>query len=390
MLHRLAAALCLLAWVAAAHGGAMAEYQTPYYVLRTDLPAERAREAGARMTRMAEEYHERTKGFSGAVRDRLPFSLYATEAAYLADGGAAGSVGQYDPNTRTLMAVAAEMPVNGDGDAVLDLHEPAWSVVQHEGFHQFADAVIGRDLPIWVNEGLAEYFGEAVYTGDGFESGLIPQWRLSRIRGRFEAGEFGSIERLMTMSHAEWNGDLQVANYDQAWSLVHFLAHADGGKYQKPFSKFMGLLGRGVEWRGAWRQSFGDARGLEDRWRDYWTTLPDDPTAEGYARATVAALTSGLARASVAGRRFGDAASFLAAAAAGSIAPDDADYLPPRLLAAASREASRMAAENGATFALADAGPRVPPRLVCTLSGGKTLTGTATMRGRRVGSVAVK
>jgi hypothetical protein len=35
-----------------------------------------------------------------------------------------------------------------------------WHVVQHEGFHQFVAQVIRGDMPIWANEGLAEYFGE--------------------------------------------------------------------------------------------------------------------------------------------------------------------------------------------------------------------------------------
>ena len=57
-----------------------------------------------------------------------------------------------------------------------------WHTVQHEGFHQFAHVVIRGDLPIWVNEGLAEYFGEAVFTGDGFVSGVIPPTAMTGIR----------------------------------------------------------------------------------------------------------------------------------------------------------------------------------------------------------------
>ena len=380
---RLAAALCLLAGVAAARGGEMVEYQTPYYVLHTDLPPERAREAAARMTKMAEEYHARTRDFSGTVADRLPFYLYADADEYLDGGGTKGSAGQYDPATRTLMAIAPEIPTG-------PMAEIAWAVVQHEGFHQFADAVIGGELPIWLNEGLAEYFSEAVYTGDGYVSGLVPQWRLERVRRRFADGDFMPLERFMSMSHADWNGDLRLAHYDQAWTLVHFLAHGDGGRYQKPFGRFVGLLGRGTGWERAWRDSFGDARGLEARWRAYWTTMPDAPSARGYAEATVAALTSGLARATASGQSFASADDYLAAAADRRVEVSDADWLPPRLLAAASAEASRMAAEDGATFALAVAGPRLPPRIVCTLKGGTTLTGTATVRGKRVASVVVK
>src|SRR5215203_1869603 len=36
-------------------------YETQYYILHTDVPSEQAREASLRMSRMAEEYHKRTR-----------------------------------------------------------------------------------------------------------------------------------------------------------------------------------------------------------------------------------------------------------------------------------------------------------------------------------------
>src|SRR5947208_2424473 len=68
---------------------------TPYYSLYTDLPPEAAQEAGLRMTRMAEEYHERTRGFSGSVTQRLPFYLFTDNQDYVASGGPRGSAGVY-------------------------------------------------------------------------------------------------------------------------------------------------------------------------------------------------------------------------------------------------------------------------------------------------------
>ena len=70
-------AICLVVWAATTRtvcAGISADaykltiYQTKYYVMHTDLPVPEAREAAIRMTRMAEEYHERTKAFSGTKR----------------------------------------------------------------------------------------------------------------------------------------------------------------------------------------------------------------------------------------------------------------------------------------------------------------------------------
>ena len=34
-------------------------------------------------------------------------------------------------------------------------------------------------MPTWLNEGLAEYFGEGIFTGDGFVTGVISPERLA-------------------------------------------------------------------------------------------------------------------------------------------------------------------------------------------------------------------
>ncbi|MBV8782403.1 MAG: hypothetical protein JO353_13490, partial [Phycisphaerae bacterium] len=130
-------------------------YETRYYNVFTDLDPERAREACIRMTKMAEEYHARTAGFAGNIAEKLPFYLFKSADEYYAAGGLPKSAGVF--NGERLMAMADPR-----------IGKEIWHVVQHEGFHQFVHAVIGGEIPIWVNEGMAEYFGESIFTGDGF------------------------------------------------------------------------------------------------------------------------------------------------------------------------------------------------------------------------------
>ena len=268
----------------------MAEYQTPYYVIHTDLTGDDLKEAALRMTKMAEEYHARTSAFAGSITQKLPFYLFTREQDYYNAGGPEGSAGVFDPNTLTLMAVA---------DLRADQH--TWNTVQHEGFHQFAHAVIGGELPIWVNEGLAEYFGEGVFTGDSFVTGVIRPERLARLKQEFaetdkykvllkaatnekdkaaidKGSAFRPVKEMMLLAHKDWNEELSIVNYDQAWSMVQFLAHGDNGKYQAAFVSFMRAIGRGQQWDKAWLTSFGSAEGFEQRWQAYWNALPEDPT----------------------------------------------------------------------------------------------------------------
>jgi hypothetical protein len=320
----------IVAIQAPAHAGEMRAYETRYYTIHTDLGADDAREACIRMTRMFEEYRRRTAGFSGEVHRRFDFYLFQKQADYMEAGGLPRSAGVFTGDT--LMAVA--------GDRITGR---TWHVVQHEGFHQFAKAVIRGELPSWLNEGLAEYFGEATFTGDTFVSGVIPFDRLKHLKKEINDGRLKSLDDMMHMSHGAWNGNLAIENYDQAWSMVHFLVHGDDGKYQQAMVRFIVLLGNGQKWQSAWQQTFGDSSGFEKRWRDWWMNQPPDPTLDLYTQAQAETFASYLARAAMQKQRFDDLDTFLSAAADDSVRTGQTidDWLPPRLLRQTAEQARR-------------------------------------------------
>lgn len=306
-------------------------YKTPYYVLHTDLPIEKVREAAVRITAMAEEYHRRTCRFAGTVRRRLPFYLFSEAEDYHAAGGLRGSAGRY-MGGRGLMAVARE--------------GRTWEVVQHEGFHQFAHRAIGGRLPIWVNEGLAEYFGHGIWTGDGFVTGVIPPRRLRRVRRRIRRGEMLPLDDLLTMTSETWSAELSGRNYDQAWSVVHFLVHAEDGKYRPALGAFLRDLSRGRGYRQAFAARFGrDVDAFEETWKQWWLRLGDHPTEGRYIGALVETLTSYLARAQILRLKLATAEDFFAAAREGKIAIDARRrpryWLPESLLRDALAEARK-------------------------------------------------
>src|SRR5215207_7370510 len=154
-------------------------YDTPYYVIHTDLPDEGAAEAVARMTPLATGLRNRTRalGFAGRIDTRLPFYLYARREDYLATGAPPQTAGAFLGDR--LIAAAVD-----------DRGSTTWHVVQHEAFHQFAAAAPGTELPAWLNEGLGEYFGEALFTGDGYVCGVVPEWRLKRVKQSLEGKAF--------------------------------------------------------------------------------------------------------------------------------------------------------------------------------------------------------
>jgi hypothetical protein len=347
-----------------------------YHYLIHDLTAEEAAEVLLRMEAMVDEYSSRTRDFSGRLNTKLPFMIFRKAGDYYSAGGMQGSAGQFDGEK--LMAIAGDK-----------LDNNTWHTIQHEGFHQFAAAVIGGDMPVWVNEGLAEYFGEAIYTGDGFVSGVIPEYRRERIQKLLGEGKFRSVEQMMKMTLDQWNSKLAVTNYDQAFAMVTFLAHGEDGKYQKAFGRFIVLLNKRVPWDKAWLQSFGSAEGFEQRLTKYWTDLPENPSLEGYAVATTQMLASYLARGTAQKQTFADIDALGEAIEKSEVKFTRGNELPPTLATTCADLVKRLKGA-GATFELTAAAKAQPQAVVCRLKDGPTITATFKLKGTRVAEVKSK
>lgn len=360
--------------VLARSGPKWREYPTRYYIVHSDLDEETVREACLRVTAMADEYQDRTSGFTGRITTRLPFFLFARFEDYRAAGTIPGSYGMYDARAKRLLATL-EPPVG----------ERSWIVVQHEGFHQFVASVIGGDIPVWVNEGLAEYFGAAIFTGDGMISGLVPPDRLARIQSGLRNNEFIPFPKMMTIDGKTWNAEIKRANYDQAWSMVHFLAHAEDGRFRPFFDGFLRDVSRkGLAWDIAWRRNFGvGVEDFEARWKAYWLAQPENPTGAEYDRAAVAKFTSLLARATASGQHFAGFDAFVDAVRKGDIRMPRNQWLPSSLGAGALEQIASLSCKLDS--------PRArPPRLVCTSASGAEWTGSFSLKGKAVAEVQVR
>jgi len=347
-------------------------YPTKYYLIQTDLGPDEAREAQVRMTRMAEEYQRRTEGFAGRITTRLPFYLYKDRAGYAKAGGAENSAGYFDGER--LMAVTLRTQ-----DGAISLS--TWDIVQHEGFHQFAHAVIG-DLPMWADEGLGEYFGEGLFTGDGFVTGLSPQGRRLRVQKMFVEGKEEPLKDFLAITRERWNERIEMGRYDEAWSLVHYLAHGEEGRLQKAFVGYMQEVGKGGDWQKAYNRYLGSIPKLEERWKRWWIEQPNNPTADAYARVTLAMLTSFLARATAAGQTFADFDALVKTPAEGLKQPAE-QWLPPGLWRVAVEDVVRLRG-RGVQFVLVKG---KVPAIVMTMGDGAKYAGRFEVNGEAVEEV---
>jgi hypothetical protein len=355
----------------AAPAPTLRRYDTSYYVIHTDLPPDGAAEAVVRMSRLADELRRRTRdlGFTGRIQQRLPFFLYARHADYVASGAPPQSAGTFDGDR--LVAAATD----SRGSAT-------WNVVQHEAFHQFAAATSGTELPAWLNEGFGEYFGEALFTGDAYVTGVVPEWRLRRVRQSLSDHAFEPLAGFARLTQEQWNQKLSIPHYDQAWSLVQFLLHSDDTRHHHRLLRYVRALADGTTMQQAWTSAFGDAADLEKEWKAYWLNLPEKGTPELEAEATVATLTSFLARATAAGQSFDSFDAFTRAARNGTLKCDPRDWLPPSLL-------GRTIESIPQAMSLKLEGEGENSHIVTVLPQGRALIGLFTLKDGRVTEVQV-
>ena len=371
---RILIALCAFVVPAAAQQRQQVQYPTPYYIISTDADMDVVRELAVRVTAVAEVYYERTKSFAGVIRTRFPLYVYTNAADYHEAGGPEGSAGCYSHRGRSGRLMAIAQPGR---------EKFLWHVLQHEGFHQFAHMVITEHLPIWVNEGMAEYFGIGIWTGDGLVTGVVPPDRLKTIQRLIQDKSLLSFEQMLSMSREQWNaaigGDSAWRNYIQAWSMVQFLVHADDGQYQKAFGNFICDLAHRVNWKTAWSNRIGhDIEGFEKRYAEWWLAQSEDCSRDLHVQATVQTLGSYLRRAKLQRLKFQTASDFFAAAREGRIKPldDINEWLPADMLL----ECTSAAMLLGKWSLEAPRGK--PTTLTLTTHDGKTYCATIAMQSK--------
>jgi hypothetical protein len=173
----------------------------------------------------------------------------------------------------------------------------------HELTHLFLRRRLPR-IPLWLNEGLAQYYstlrieGDRVVLGDDLPNAvfwkqpfysrawhgdtfqvLVPAYKAARIRELVDAEVEGfnpSSEHVSTEARTQMH-----LLYLTSWRLVHWLMNGAEAPIRARFRAYWSELGRGTNAREAFRQAFGDDLSyLEESFRPYLT-------ADGVGRSVV-------------------------------------------------------------------------------------------------------
>lgn len=187
-----------------------------HVVVRGDAPLETLRTSGAYL----EAYREMLKGSLGGDVEGIMFSarIFAEPRefrAYASILGAPNAESLYDPRTQELVIC----------------HEPAkgtsWlrRTLAHEFTHAYMDRVFRRVEPLWLCEGLAEYFSNF----DVRNNTLVPGRVDRRAVLLLSLEEPLPLRRFLRLRRDEMYGPSFPSHYAQAWSLAHHLMSRKDG-----------------------------------------------------------------------------------------------------------------------------------------------------------------
>lgn len=189
---------------------------TPSFVVRGDVPIDDLRTVGAHL----EEFLRMARAALGGDDSGLQFSARVFGSArdfrrYAVRSGAANAESFYDPRS-------AELVICLDGDP-----GPAWlqKTLAHEFAHEYMDRVWKRTEPLWLAEGIAEYFGNFAIRDGRARPGAVDRRAVLLLRMEDPM----PLDRFLKLGREEMYGVLFARHYAQAWSFVHYLfARNDG------------------------------------------------------------------------------------------------------------------------------------------------------------------
>ena len=141
-------------------------------------------------------------------------------------------------------------------------------------FHEYEHFVIRNNVPnapLWLNEGLAEFFSTFMTSDDDQKAKVGSP--IGRHLLTLREGTFLPLNTLLTVNHKspQYNEASKAGIfYAESWALVHYLMLSNQEKRQPQLSKFIGGLSSGMALEENFRQSFQtDYKTLENELRSY-------------------------------------------------------------------------------------------------------------------------
>lgn len=148
--------------------------------------------------------------------------------------------------------------------------DEAWDNPYLIVFHEYVHLVLRLNfdaLPVWLNEGLAEFWGNTIIDGERVYEGRPVPYHLQTLRARAPL----SLAALVAVKHGspEYSEENRATIfYAQCWALVHYLVLGKDERHGQ-INRFAALLQAGRPAKEAAREAFGDLEALDRELQSY-------------------------------------------------------------------------------------------------------------------------
>lgn len=199
-------------------------------------------------------------------------------------GGTAGAAAYYSPLTQELVCYQSDETVlmsPETGEIALVADEPGeitFHIIYHEGFHEYLfcyinDETIFTEIPIWLNEGMAEYFFAGNFEKRKLNIGMNTL-RLISIKEAVKRNDYVPFQKFFQMSQKEYYDNASVC-YAQGWAVCYFLLTSPNKNYNKIPKELMDSLKDTKSYQKAFLKAFDkiDIYSLENEWKSFVSSL---------------------------------------------------------------------------------------------------------------------
>ena len=248
------------------------EKETEHYKIKTDIAQDKCDLYGAQLETLCKYYAEVFDVKDKALRKKQVYIFntqegYQTYAEFSTKDRAEYTLGYYHPHYQELLVFERATK-----------EAQVFHVLYHEGFHMFIDAVMPA-IPIWLNEGFAEYFNGTELAGAQDKWAITKKGltisRLDNIQQYITLNGMVSFEQIMNETQEEFYGNDVDERYAQAWSMVHFFIHYQQGVYQGALKDYIKALKAGKSRLQAFEETFKkkDLIKMQKEWMTYTKNL---------------------------------------------------------------------------------------------------------------------
>ncbi|MBN2241405.1 MAG: DUF1570 domain-containing protein [Acidobacteria bacterium] len=234
------------------------EVKSPHFIVISNAPAKQAR----RTAKLFEQYRLliQTAMVDCKVDPPIPLTVFAAKneksfktllAEEKQEKGAAKRTGWFLPGPEhQLVALRIDAP-----------EDETLHVIFHEYVHLVTNLTYG-ELPLWLQEGLAEFFAYSELSQNLSYLGKVKYGVIDYLRSHPRI----PLQTLLSVKHDSpyyREQEKATAFYHNSWALVHYLIVGDRNKSQNKLMSYIGMILNGVPEMEAANRAFGDLKLLE-------------------------------------------------------------------------------------------------------------------------------